>query len=84
MIELRWLVGEISFVFSTGDRDLAGFFLLKRVKLPFVLVMHTQFLRVVFLFLSCFEIIGFLMSLILIFNDSKRELLGCRINETEL
>ena len=84
MIELRWLVGEISFVFSHGDRDLAVFFLLKRVKLLFVLVMHTLFLRVVFLFLSCFEIIGFLMSLILIFNDSKRELLGCRINETEL
>ena len=61
-----------------------GFFLLKRVKLLFVLVMQTLFLRVVFLFLSCFEIIGFLMSLILIFNDSKRELLGCRINETEL
>ena len=82
MIELRWLVGEISFVFSYGDRDLAVFFLLKRVKLLFVLVMHTLFLRVVFL--SCFEIIGFLMSLILIFNDSKRELLGCRKNETEL
>ena len=84
MIELRWLVGEISFVFSYGDRDLAGFFLLKRVKLLFVLVMYTLFLRVVFLFLSCFEIIGFLMSLILIFDDSKRELLRCRINETEL
>ena len=61
-----------------------GFFLLKRVKLLFVLVMHTLFLRVVFLFLSCFEITGFFMSLILIFNDSERELLGCRINETEL